>query len=280
MAINITKEMIEAVCPSAMMPDDRLIRELGIYFIEAQASLYRLVTKPIMQSIANCIDLDTPAVSPNEEIWQWCLRYIIAKAYYEAIPHLDLVLTPTGFGVVSNQNVAPASADRVERLREQMKHQWMLYYEEVLSLLRNFKDWHTSGAAKAHASLFWRSKFLVKLGIINPTLEDLYAKRPEIANGAYMLSHLISGPFYRELLEAEMHADTIPIQDMAIDLCRNFIAAAVTGKDSIILHRNILLQFLDENINSFPTYRVSSAYEANHFKHYENEKDDPCYFFG
>ena len=40
----------------------------------------------------------------------------VAEAMFHAIPQLDLVLTPNGFGIVSNSNVAPASKERVERL--------------------------------------------------------------------------------------------------------------------------------------------------------------------
>ena len=40
----------------------------------------------------------------------------VAEAMLHAIPQLDLVLTPNGFGIVSNSNLAPASKERVERL--------------------------------------------------------------------------------------------------------------------------------------------------------------------
>lgn len=43
-------------------------------------------------------------------------KLIASEALRKAIPSLDLVLTPNGFGVVSNQNVAPASKERVDRL--------------------------------------------------------------------------------------------------------------------------------------------------------------------
>lgn len=46
---------------------------------------------------------------------------ICSRAAYNAMPHLDLVLTPTGFGIVSNQNTAPASKERVGALREQLR---------------------------------------------------------------------------------------------------------------------------------------------------------------
>lgn len=48
---------------------------------------------------------------------QTLLKQLIAyHAFMLAIPFLDLVLTPNGFGIVSNSNVAPASKERVERL--------------------------------------------------------------------------------------------------------------------------------------------------------------------
>ena len=43
-------------------------------------------------------------------------KLVASEALRRAIPSLDLVLTPNGFGVVSNQNVAPASKERVDRL--------------------------------------------------------------------------------------------------------------------------------------------------------------------
>ena len=43
-------------------------------------------------------------------------KLVASEALRRAIPSLDLVLTPNGFGVVSNQNIAPASKERVDRL--------------------------------------------------------------------------------------------------------------------------------------------------------------------
>lgn len=43
-------------------------------------------------------------------------KLIATEVLSWAIPSLDLVLTPNGFGVVSTQNIAPASKERVDRL--------------------------------------------------------------------------------------------------------------------------------------------------------------------
>lgn len=45
-----------------------------------------------------------------------CSRLVVADALRRAIPSLDIVLTPNGFGVVSTSNLAPASKPRVDRL--------------------------------------------------------------------------------------------------------------------------------------------------------------------
>lgn len=43
-------------------------------------------------------------------------RIVAFDAFRSAIPHLDIILTPNGFGIVNNSNIAPASKKRVERL--------------------------------------------------------------------------------------------------------------------------------------------------------------------
>lgn len=43
-------------------------------------------------------------------------QLIVDNALLTAIPSLDLVLTPNGFGIVSTANLAPASKERIERL--------------------------------------------------------------------------------------------------------------------------------------------------------------------
>jgi hypothetical protein len=45
-----------------------------------------------------------------------CSRLVVADALRRAIPSLDIVLTPNGFGVVNTSNIAPASKPRVDRL--------------------------------------------------------------------------------------------------------------------------------------------------------------------
>lgn len=43
-------------------------------------------------------------------------RLVVADALRRAIPSLDIILTPNGFGVINTSNIAPASKPRVDRL--------------------------------------------------------------------------------------------------------------------------------------------------------------------
>lgn len=52
----------------------------------------------------------------NNNIKILCSRLVVADALRRAIPSLDIVLTPNGFGVISTSNLAPASKPRVDRL--------------------------------------------------------------------------------------------------------------------------------------------------------------------
>ena len=67
-----------------------------------------------------------------------------AEAMLHAVPMLDLVLTPNGFGVVSNQNIAPASKERVERLLSSLEKMRDDALNVVLTLLPSAYHWTAS----------------------------------------------------------------------------------------------------------------------------------------
>lgn len=262
------------------MPSEGLVERISQNLGNSRRLLIsRLVPMALFNSIEDCIDLETPPDTPEQELWQAIKRFVIAHAYATTIPHIDLVLTATGFGVVSNANLAPASTDRVERLLLTVRHQAMSFFEEVLSLLRNFDQWRNSPQALSYRSLFWHSRFLAKFGVPSPDLDLLKQYRPKILLGVARLSELISPVFLNHLIREELSATTDDLTLMAIDLCRNLVAA-IDDAPSAALHWRVLSRFLDDNIEAFPLYRDSSAYKANHPDLYRNEQDDSCYFFG
>ena len=52
----------------------------------------------------------------SEQHNELAIKIVVAEALANAVPSLDIIITPTGFGVVNTDNLAPASKERVERL--------------------------------------------------------------------------------------------------------------------------------------------------------------------
>lgn len=86
--------------------------------VEGETSLY-IKIKPYIDVAELWLTRDiTAAVTLTEQQTVYAKNIVAHHAYNMAVPTLDLVLTPNGFGVVSNSNIAPASRERVAELRK------------------------------------------------------------------------------------------------------------------------------------------------------------------
>lgn len=80
----------------------------------------------------------------NNKLLHYARMAVVAEAMLHAVPQLDLVLTPNGFGVISNTNIAPASKERVERLLLSLEKMRDDTLSILLPLLANTGAWATS----------------------------------------------------------------------------------------------------------------------------------------
>lgn len=80
----------------------------------------------------------------NNKLLHYARMAVVAEAMLHAVPQLDLVLTPNGFGVVSNTNIAPASKERVERLLLSLEKMRDDTLAVLLPLLTQNVAWATS----------------------------------------------------------------------------------------------------------------------------------------
>ena len=245
----MTREEFEYYVPSAVMPDDVLFERIAEQLVEGDAAVKSLLGGELYDEREE-----------DRTLLHLCNRMACLTAYKLAIPHLDLVLTDNGFGVVSNQNVAPASAERVNRLIQQV--QWSLddTIDELLDLLRGNAQWvDTYTARGVFRSLVWNGRRqLVYFGVPNGHRSTL-----------------------DELCDAVRMRTATAEQNAAIHKILMTVGADVSGDSSSAhFHVKQLVAWLDGNIRTFTTYANSTAYAANNFEPYRNEKDDPCYFFG
>ena len=107
---------------------------------------------------------------------------IAATAFYHAAPSLDIVVTPNGFGVVSTNNVAPASKERVERLRASLLEAIDSWSDNLLFALTLNKNWINSEAAVAfRRTLLWHLDDVVNFKRDGETLYDAFMRVQPLA---------------------------------------------------------------------------------------------------
>lgn len=85
-----------------------------------------------------------PQMDSTNKLLHYSRMAVVAEAMLHAVPQLDLVLTPNGFGIVSNSNIAPASKERVERLLLSLEKMRDDTLTVLLPLLASTEAWATS----------------------------------------------------------------------------------------------------------------------------------------
>ena len=79
-------------------------------------------------------------------------QIVVYEAFRRALPHLDVILTPNGFGIVSNTNIAPASKERIARLLDTLLENRDAAISQVLSLVPAETGWLSTEQGKFFAA--------------------------------------------------------------------------------------------------------------------------------
>ena len=143
MKIELTEELINSVLPNTLITVDEeipLTTRLEPYVRDSVRWLESLIIG----------DVQLPP-----ELEEMAVRIVMQRAVIHAIPALDLVVTPTGFGVVSADGLVPASKERIERLIASIS-EYLNY--NVLNLQADcvgIQEWVESKRGKWYCSTFF-----------------------------------------------------------------------------------------------------------------------------
>lgn len=240
----------------------------------------------------------------NNKCAPYFRRAVYATAAYNALPTLDLVATPNGFGVVSNQNIAPASKERVAALRESLrqyksdcKDQCLeRYYQAAQAGNTDQKGEVEVGVFEKieipadeilRSGVIYSATVARENGITMPDGQPVYEE--EMRRLEYKLTaanlkirKLISGRQYRYEMGAGRFGSKLDL------MLRRLAAMYVMQADrrAIKDYENEILDFMEEEINSDPDseryeyYKTSAQRELRKNPvRYENRKEDATYFF-
>ena len=204
-------------------------------------------------------------------------------AFLGVVRHLDLVLTPTGFGVVANNEVSPASSSRVEALIEQCRIALIVAQDRVMSRLTVVSGWgSTLQAQQGIQTVLWSMEgYCYLTRQTSMTSKDWMAKLTAIQEADATLRKLVSDEqmddimcLVRGVREGNEFEGSVHLM-----LSRCLIMLANGMLSTYSNERARLLSYLDKNLDKFPLYANSSAYKANHFKEFQNEKSKPAFVF-
>lgn len=217
---------------------------------------------------------------------------ICLRAAYDAVPQMDLVLTPTGFGIVSNQNTAPASRERVDALRLQLRRDACQLEDGVLLYLaaHNLMTMLRSRAG----SLLWTPSLCTLYGIRTPEgrevlREEFDAMATALHAASARVVDVISPELYAALVTRQYAADEELVPDhspkeeaygAALLMARQLMAAHVMHGPGIADHTRHIINFIEAHADQLDEYRLSPTYQARHTTQYENKQTDPSFFFG
>ncbi len=268
--IDITQEVFEKCCYSATNCDNHVFEAVAPQIESVQEELFRTLGLDVVKE-------PSPIEVRN------ITTAVCVKAYADTIPHLDLVLTGSGFGVVSTENITPASSERVNRLHKKLLDIYDDVFDTILSQLRNHREWYDTDIAKEFFStFFWSGECFRNTAFPEIYRRDCAKYKPLVSIAEAKLRGIVGDELIDELLTDIRHDERTFFQVQLVDLMRRFISAEITETnvaDSRQLVQTIL-RFLDTHIEYFPIYKASSAYQARKGDRYENNKEDGVFFWG
>lgn len=216
--------------------------------------------------------------------------YVYRQAAWQALPHLDLVLTDNGFAVVSNNNLAPASRDRVAALQERLREEKADARDLLLmDLCRNNAWRETEACRRLRSSLLWCPMLLRRYGVTAANGGQVFEREynallPQVLAAGEEAARIVSREQMQWLLEHQDECDEDgepDLRSVVREMCRRFMAAVIADRKPAVRTLAAQIQdFLNRHADDLPEYAASSKFQADNFKHYENKKDDACFFFG
>ncbi len=223
----------------------------------------------------------------HKELLDLCRKVISLDAYQRAIPFLDLIQTANGFGIISNQNLTPASRDRVNRLANETISQRDEAVETMLDLLEDTPAYHDDWkGAKAYSvisdCLIMTAKELKRLCSFEGTRKDFLKLKPVLLLRMYNeLGRWVSRAFIAELVEQQRDGDVTPANAEVIDMLKISLANYATDNiQDAEAFRNEAVTIMDLEPEQYPTYSSSREYRIRHNIESLNSADSPIFFMG
>lgn len=208
-------------------------------------------------------------------------RIVVCEALRNAVPSLDLVLTPNGFGVVNNQNIAPASKERVARLVNSLAEQRDELLELFIPMLVGASKWKESAQyGFFSASLFPNIDLASLCGFTANRWEkyvELRTKAIDIENSLAeeFISPELMDKFRLTVIGGTLSSDAEPV----VRGIKAQVVDVLLDKPISTRRMMYLVNIIRNDINSFPEWHNSATAKLFTPPVFKNNKKSSGYFF-
>ena len=216
------------------------------------------------------------------------IQVVVYEAFRNALPHLDVILTPNGFGIVSNSNVAPASKERITRLLDALLDNRDAAIAQLLTILSKRPDWlDTEQAEFFRATMFPDSSLAERFPRSTEGNWEQYLSLRErlIVMEEHIATHYLSAPLM-DILRAQAQSGQFSTTKHK-HLCRVLQSVEIDGLKSVTpaiadnMHHSLvhLVQLVRSNPDDFPEWNSSSTAELFNPPVFENKKETKGFWF-
>lgn len=220
-------------------------------------------------------------------------KVVVAHALMCAVPSLDLVLTPNGFGIVSNSNVAPASKERVDRLIASLASDRDRAIHLLLGSLVGASKWLQSEQyAYFSSTMFPNIDLCDYIGIREHQWSKYEELRPLVLKIEKEIeTHFIGAEqmaaFRKKVIQPSSSTSTLKtsvIRSLRAEIAQRVkarlaapsLTAHLCSPPSTLVH---IVDIIRNSETEFPEWHSSSIKELFNPPIFENKKKDTGYWF-
>ena len=282
MKLITTDEQLRLLIPNVLATaegEPTLIEKLYPYLEAAeQWAIDNFVPEAIFDEIA-----EDDGFGPNERFRYPLEKLVACQAYMTAIPSLDLVLTPNGFGIVSNQNIVPASRERVDALMNSLESQRDSAIEALILRLSSRTDWQQSAQGKYFGATMFPLLNLCRRLAIREHIWDSYQ---QLHDRLIKIENVLADTYFSQEQMQVFRSQVItqystskPIEERVI---RSLQAYELQLLTDIQVHPQCyydLVTIIRERPDDFPAWHTSPVADLFTPKIFQNKKNSSAYWF-
>ena len=280
MRIITTNKILTALIPNVVVTvegEKPLIEKIDPWLTEAEDW--------VMMTFTGHDEMEAIADDPASKVWEHMAMLTVTEALRCAIPSLDIVLTPNGFGIVSNQNVAPASKDRIERLINKMAAQRDHFINMLLADLRTRESWRDSDPFKWFTASLIQAPENCVMAVYDRVRDgqqwDLFLQLREraITIEDAIAEKWISYPVMEQLRMELAIVNNATVHQVALKV-RACVLSELRGNGRNHWDLDRIVNYIRKNADIFPDWATSDTAKLyNDPTVFRNKKNSSGYFF-